>query len=167
MKKFIKDTEILNIFSLYLHHKDVLIMTSYCKIFIGFSLKVTENLPFYQNKHGDIKARNDAVERNGRSSGYAYKIFGDNMSLVKIKKNVWTDRIFKWSVKCTFIHVTNAISKEISTHRRDKCARGAENIYDDMTSNVPGMLHNGLHLIMGIITESRDMKMRQRTKYNM
>ena len=54
MKKFIKDTEMLNIFSLYLHHKDVIIMTSFCKIFIGIPLIVTENLSIYQNKHGDI-----------------------------------------------------------------------------------------------------------------
>ena len=60
----------------------------------------------------------------------------------------------------------NAISKEISTDRRYKYARGAENIHDEMTSNVPGMLHNRLHLIKRIIIKSRDMKMRQRTKYN-
>ena len=30
-------------------------------------------------------------------------------------------------------------SKEISTHRRCKCARGAENSHDEMTSNVLGM----------------------------
>ena len=63
--------------------------------------------------------------------------------------------------------MTNAILKEISTHRRYKCAGGAENIHDEMTSNVLGMLHSGLHLIMRIIIKSRDMKMRQHTKYNM
>ena len=62
--------------------------------------------------------------------------------------------------------MTNAISKEISTHRRYKCAGGAENIHDEMTSNVPGMLHNDLHHIMRIIITLQDMKMRQRTKYN-
>ena len=61
----------------------------------------------------------------------------------------------------------NANSKEQSTHKRYKCAGGAENIHDEMTSNVLGMLHNGWHLIMRIILKLWDMKMRQRTKYNM
>ena len=59
--------------------------------------------------------------------------------------------------------MTNYISKEISTLSIYKCARGAEINHDEITSYVPGMLHNGLHLIMRIIIKSRDMKMRQRT----
>ena len=51
-------------------------------------------------------------------------------------------------------------SKEISTHRRYKCAGGAENIHNEMTSNVLGMLHNDWHLIMMNIIKSWDIKMR-------
>ena len=133
MKKFIKDTEILNIFPIYLHHKEVIEMTSYCKIFIGFFDSHIESsvLPKQTRRH---LARNDVVERNRRSSGHAYNFFADNTSLIEIKKNVWTDRILKLSVKCTFIQMTNVISMEISTHRRYNCARGAENIHDETTS---------------------------------
>ena len=46
--------------------------------------------------------------------------------------------------------MTNAISKEISTQRRYKCAGGAENIHCEMTSNVLGMLHNDCILLWGL-----------------
>ena len=65
MKKFIKNIEILNTFSLYLHHIDLLIMASYCKIFIGFPLIVTENLPFYQNKHGNPEREMTSLRETG------------------------------------------------------------------------------------------------------
>ena len=58
-------------------------------------------------------------------------------------------------------------SREISTHRRYECAVEAENVHDQMTSNVLGILHNGWHIIMRNIINSRDMKTGQRTKYNM
>ena len=65
MEKLIKNTEILNIFSLYLHHKDVIIKTSYCKILFGFPGIVTENLRFYQNKHGDLKREMTSLRETG------------------------------------------------------------------------------------------------------
>ena len=55
MKIFIKDTEILEIFALYLCHIDVLIMTTYCKSFIGLPLIITGKNSFYRNKHNDLK----------------------------------------------------------------------------------------------------------------
>ena len=47
-------------------------------------------------------------------------------------------------------------SKEISTHKRNKCAAGGENVHYKLTSNVLGMLHNGLHLTMRNIDKSQD-----------
>ena len=58
-------------------------------------------------------------------------------------------------------------SKKTLTHRRYKCARGAENIRDELTSNVLGMLHNGKHLTLRNIVKSRDIEIRHRTKYIM
>ena len=72
MKIFIKDTEILEIVALYLCHIDVLIMTTYCKSLIEFPWIITEKLSFCRNKHEKLKARNNVVKRNRRSSGYTY-----------------------------------------------------------------------------------------------
>ena len=44
-------------------------MTSYCKIFIGFSSIATENLPFYQNKHGDLKCEMTSLRETGGAAG--------------------------------------------------------------------------------------------------
>ena len=57
--------------------------------------------------------------------------------------------------------------EEKTTHRRNKCTGGSENIHDEMMSNVLSMLRNGWHLIMTNMIKSREMKMRQHTKYNM
>ena len=62
MKKFIKDTEILFILSSYLRHIEVLLMTSYCKKFIGFPSIIPENLSFYRNKLNEIKRENGRPE---------------------------------------------------------------------------------------------------------
>ena len=75
-------------FFFIIHHKDVLIMTSYCKIFIGFPLIATENLPFYQNKHGYILLEMTSLRETGGAVVMHITFFGDNMSLIKIKKNV-------------------------------------------------------------------------------
>ena len=39
-------------------------------------------------------------------------------------------------------------SKDTTTHKIYKCVGGAENIHDDVASNVLGMLRKGSHLIM-------------------
>ena len=142
-------------------------MSPYCKSCIGFPSIVMENLLFYQNKQGDLKREKKSLTGTGGAVGTHILLCGDKMKLIKIKKNAWTYRSFKLSVKSTFIQMTNVISKEISTHRRYKCAGGAENIHDQMTSNVLGILRNGKHLIIRNIFKSRDMKIRQRTKYNL
>ena len=113
MKKFIKDTEILNMFSLYLSHIDVFLMTSYCKNFIGFPSIISENLSFYRNKHNDLKREMTSSRETGGAVDL-HKIIilcGYNNSLIEIKRNVSTDRIFKlasnvlfyvWYILCTF-----------------------------------------------------------------
>ena len=55
--------------------------------------------------------------------------------------NVETYGILILSIKETLIQTTYALfSKVTSTHKRYKCAGGAENIQDELTSNVLGML---------------------------
>ena len=58
-------------------------------------------------------------------------------------------------------------SKDTSTYKRYKCARGAKNIHDELTSNVLGMLRNAKRLTMMYIVKLLDMEMRKRTKYDM
>ena len=55
-------------------------------------------------------------------------------------------------------------SKKPSTHKTYKCARGAENIHEESTSNVLGILRKGYRLTMRNTVKSRDMEMRQCTK---
>ena len=61
-------------------------MTSNCKIFIGFPLIATENIPFYQNKHGDLKREMTSLRET--TAGVHIILCGDNISLIKIQKNV-------------------------------------------------------------------------------
>ena len=84
MKKIIKDKEILNIVFI-LRHNNVLIKTSYCKSLIRIDPIFTENLPFYQTKHGDLKREMTSLREEGGVVGMYIILCGDNMSLIKIK----------------------------------------------------------------------------------
>ena len=127
MKKLMEDTEILDIFSWCVHRIDVLKMISYCKSFIGFPLKVTKNLSFYRNKHNDLKREMTSSRETGGAADIHKVLSGDNKSLIKIKKNVWTDRILKLSVKSTFIHIAHAIFKgNIDTQKIWVCQRSGK-----------------------------------------
>ena len=79
----------------------------------------------------------------GGAAGIHITLCGDNKSLIKIKKNIWKDRILKLSVKGTFIQIAMLFAKDTSTHNLYKYVGGAENIHDELTSNVLGMLRNG------------------------
>ena len=57
-------------------------------------------------------------------------------------------------------------SKDTSTHKIYKCVGGAENIHDEVTSNVLDMLRKGSHLLMNNKVKYYDMETQKRTKYN-
>ena len=83
-------------------------MTSYCKRFIGFPLIITKNqessiLLKQAQWRNDLKREMPSSRETGGAAGIHIILCGNNKSLMKIKKNVWTDRIFKLSVKGTFI----------------------------------------------------------------
>ena len=84
MKKIIKDTEILYIFSLYLGHIDVLSMASYCKKFIGFPSIIMENRSIYRNKHNGLKREMTSSRETGGAAGIHVHMFvcGYNNSLI-------------------------------------------------------------------------------------
>ena len=88
MRIFIKDTEILEIFVLYLCNIDVLIMTSYCKSFVGFPLIITEKLKFYRNKHNDLKREMMSKREIGGAGGIHITLCSNNKSLLKVKKSI-------------------------------------------------------------------------------
>ena len=118
MKKFIKDIEILYIFSSYLRHKEVLLMTSYCKKFIGFPSIIPENPSFYRKKHNEIKRKMTSSGETGGAADIHIILCGYHYSLIEIKTNVSTDRILKFHVKVNFIHMACDIFKRnINTPR--------------------------------------------------
>ena len=61
-------------------------MTSYCKSFIGFHLKITENLSFFGNKHGVLNRKMTSSRETGGAAGVHIIFCEHNRSLIKIKK---------------------------------------------------------------------------------
>ena len=84
MKKFIKCTEIIFIFSVYLRHIDVLLMASYCKNFIGFPLISPENISLYRNKHNDLEREMTSSTETGGAADIHIILCGYNNSLIEI-----------------------------------------------------------------------------------
>ena len=86
MKKLIKDTYVLDIFSLYLLRKGVLQITSFCKSFIRFTSIITKNLSFYSNKHNEVKREMTSSRETGGAAGIHIDKHGDNKITIKNKE---------------------------------------------------------------------------------
>ena len=76
------------------------------KIFI----KDTE-IHFTETRTTTYSAKWRRKEKKGRAAGIHINLWRDNKSLIKIKKNIWTDRILKLSVNGTFKQIAYAICK--------------------------------------------------------
>ena len=124
MKKFLSETEILLILSSYLHHIEVLLMTSYRKIFIGFPSITPENPSFKRNKHNDLKREMTSSTETGGAASIHIILCVYNNSLIEIKTNVSMDRILKLRVKGNFVKIACDILKgNINTQKIWMCRR--------------------------------------------
>ena len=78
----------------------------------------------------------------GGTEGIHIILCGYNNSQTDIQNNVSIDRILQLVVKGLFEKCHMLFSKETSTRKRYKYARGSENIHDELKTNVLGMLRN-------------------------
>ena len=63
-------------------------MISYCKSFVQFPSIIAEKLPFYRNKHINLKREMTSSREIGGAAGMHIILCDDKKSRMKIKKNI-------------------------------------------------------------------------------